>query len=168
MENVAEPIMLTLKLAMPVAGVLTSLAVLAAGCSYSGSDIAEPRAEPTLIADEVCRSISLQKDVGEDLKVYKAVSTTAADVERWLQSRADAGAPRVTLAKYTDLRVDSAASSMLVCLFQGPPRPIPQPKGREEIVADGISVLVDAAGGYQIDGIGPIGKLDAQVSALNE
>lgn len=41
---------------------------------------------------------------------------------------------------------------MTVCLFRGPPRPVPGPKGNRTVPADGISVIADAAGDYQIDG----------------
>lgn len=134
-----------------------------AGCGVVPSTAAQPSASAS---SETCQHRSKDPQVGTDLLVVTAVGATASDVDSWLRVRAADGGPSISLESYPQLKVVNPEAAMTVCLFQGPPRPIPHPKPGVEVPADGISVITDAAGDYQIDGIGPIGALRAEVSTL--
>lgn len=116
---------------------------------------------------ETCAVLADDRAIGEDLVVEKAVHTSATLVNRWLALRAAAGGPSINLSNYRGLDAMKDDNVVTVCLFSGPPRPVPGPPQESEEAADGLTVLVDDLGHYQVDGIGPLGTLQKQVAELS-
>lgn len=137
-------------------------------CSFAGCGVVPgPAAKPSAdTRSATCQHVSEDPHVGSDLTIVRSISSTAFEVDLWLRGRVEEGGPSVSLESFPQLKVVNLKEAMTVCLFRGPPRPVPGPKGNRTVPADGISVIADAAGDYQIDGFGPVAGLDAEVAKL--